>query len=76
MNELQRLKLSNRAFAGWNEVYRKRILEMEVLLRSVTFVKHRQDKPSLANQGQCLDGFSALHNYNHIAERIDAYFST
>ena len=43
------------------------------LLKSVYQVREYQDKPSIANQGQCLDGYSALANFNGIADKIKIF---
>lgn len=32
-----------------------------------------QSKPSITNQGQALDGYSALANYNGVAEKINKF---
>lgn len=56
-------------------------LEMDVTTRSIEFLRlvvdvlEGQDKPSIANQGQCLDGFSALSNFNSVAEKIRIFLS-
>lgn len=42
-------------------------------LKSVALVLDYQSKPSLANQGQCLDGFAALANYNALAVKIKRF---
>jgi hypothetical protein len=39
------------------------------LLNAICRIREYQDKPSLANQGQCLDGYSALASYNDIADK-------
>ena len=43
------------------------------LLKKVCQVKEYQNKPSIANQGQCLDGYSALANYNGLADKIKVF---
>lgn len=45
------------------------------LLKDVSNIRDYQDRPSIANQGQCLDGYSALANYNDIAEKIAKFLS-
>ena len=40
------------------------------LLRQVCDILECQNKPSIANQGQVLDGYSALANYNSVAKKI------
>ena len=40
------------------------------LLKKVAWVKLAQKTPTFANQGQCLDGFSALANFNAVAREI------
>jgi len=42
-------------------------------LRSIVLVLEYQNKPSFSNQGQCLDGYSALANYNGIAKKIKQF---
>ncbi len=42
-------------------------------LRDICKIKEYQNKPSVTNQGQCLDGYSALVNYNDIADKIKKY---
>ena len=44
------------------------------LLERIAKVREYQNKPSIANQGQCLDGYSALANYNQIADEIIEFF--
>lgn len=43
------------------------------LLKAVYDVKIYQKKPSVASQGQCLDGFSALANFNGLADKIEKF---
>jgi len=43
------------------------------LLKAVYDVKIYQDKPSVSNQGQCLDGYSALANFNGLADKIEKF---
>ena len=43
------------------------------LLKSVYQIKEYQNKLGIANQGQCLDGYSALANYNDIADEIKQF---
>lgn len=45
------------------------------LLKSVVLVLEYQSQPSIANQGQSLDGFSALANYNSLAEKIKGFLN-
>ena len=40
------------------------------LLKEVAWVKMAQEKPTFSNQGQCMDGFSALANFNAVARKI------
>lgn len=47
--------------------------ECIILLEELVRVLEYQSKPSIANQGQCLDGYSALANYNEIARRAKQY---
>ncbi len=49
------------------------IEQMRDLLESVVRVLIYQNKPSIANQGQALDGYMALANYNGIAEKIQKF---
>ena len=44
-----------------------------VYLRQICEILEYQNKPSIANQGQCLDGISALHNYNQLAAKIKKF---
>ena len=43
------------------------------LLRAVYRVREYQTKPSFANQGQCLEGYSSLHNYDLMADKIKTF---
>ena len=43
------------------------------LLQQIVDILHYQEKPSVANQGQALDGFSALANYNGVAKEVEQY---
>lgn len=43
------------------------------LLKAVCLIKKYQDVSSMANQGQCLDGYSALANYNGIVTAIEKF---
>ncbi len=44
-------------------------------LHEIVNVLEYQEKPSICNQGQCLDGFSALANYNELAREIRDYIN-
>lgn len=43
------------------------------LLKKVVDIRNYQEKPSIANQGQNLDGYSALASYNELADKIKDY---
>ena len=50
-------------------------LELDVdkateFIRQIVFVRIKQNVESVSNQGQAMDGYSALANYNDIADRI------
>lgn len=53
-----------------SELLNKEALE---LLKEVVDIRAYQHKPSIANQGQCLDGYSALANYNGLADKIEIF---
>ena len=42
-------------------------------LKAIVQVLAGQYHPAVSNQGQCLDGYSALANYNDIAEKISKF---
>ena len=44
------------------------------LLQQLIKIREYQDKPSIANQGQCLDGISALAHYNYLAADVEKFF--
>jgi hypothetical protein len=44
-------------------------------LKQIVEVLEYQSKPSVVNQGQCLDGYSALANYNAIAADIKDFLN-
>jgi hypothetical protein len=50
--------------------------EAKKLLEDVARILEYQSKESVANQGQCLDGYSALANYNSVAEKIKTFLAT
>jgi hypothetical protein len=47
------------------------------LLREVVAIQDAQDihNPSFANQGQAMDGYSALYNYNSVANKIRQFLA-
>ena len=53
--------------------YGGELAEANRLLKEVWLIKEYQSKPAISNQGQCLDGFSALANYDSMAEKIKKY---
>lgn len=49
------------------------VKEMLKLLEAVCEIRDSEDKESFSNQGQAMDGFSMLANYNDIADQIKKF---
>ena len=50
--------------------------KMIELLQEVSDTLYYMNNPSVSNQGQCLDGYSALANFTSIAHKIQEFLDT
>jgi hypothetical protein len=44
--------------------------EIMKILNDLVYLRQNAHNPSIANQGQAMDGFSMLYNYNNIVDKI------
>ena len=42
-------------------------------LKTLVDIHDAKDKPSVSNQGQCMDGYSQFYNYNMLAKKVKKY---
>ena len=57
------------------EALEKQLDEAIILLSQFSDILRYQTQPSVANQGQTLDGYSALESYNRMAEKAQKFLA-